>query len=161
MVSQCLRVPGARGQQPWERCPFALSDFWLASMSRRCQNSEGLREEKLTSSPSSKLGGVSHLSIPLPATGSSATHSRGSPPRSRYTAGQPPRQSMPWTVCVRRTPTPQGWATRSTFLDRCYPDPPFLPGSYAPPSRLPLFSRGLSTGKWKKGITQSRSADIG
>ncbi|PNI23456.1 CLUH isoform 10, partial [Pan troglodytes] len=38
--------------------------------------------------------------------------------KKRCTAGQPPRRSMPWIACAQRTPTPRGWATRSTFLDR-------------------------------------------
>lgn len=40
---------------------------------------------------------------------------------------------MPWTVCVRRTPTPPGWAMRSTFLDRCLQPGPALPGPLSPP----------------------------
>lgn len=40
---------------------------------------------------------------------------------------------MPWTACVQRMPTPQGWATRSTFLDRCLRPGPALPSPGTPP----------------------------
>lgn len=111
--------------------------------------------EKRSSQLGIALGGVSHFPIPSPAAGSNATRSRGSPPRSRCTAGQPLRQNMPWTVCVPRMPTPRGWAMRSTFLDRCYPAPPsqpafLVPGSFCASSGGSQ-SLGLSTGRWKKG----------
>lgn len=78
---------------------------------------------------------------------------------------------MPWTACARRMPTPQGWATRSTFLDRCLRPGPPLPGHLPPPLvgaglgsvHLPgcsiCFSVlltwepvGLSMGKWRKEL---------
>lgn len=88
------------------------------------------------------LGSVGCPISPLPTTGSSATRSRGSPPHSRYTAGQRPRRSTPWTVCAQRMPTPPGWATRSIFQDRCLqPGGPPL----ALPS-LPLVGARLGSG---------------
>lgn len=76
---------------------------------------------------------------PLLAAGSSATPSRGSPPHSRCIAGQRPRRSTPWTACGRRMPTPPGWATRSTFPDRCLRPSPT-------PLSLPLWGPGWVLG---------------
>lgn len=133
--------------------------------------------EKKGSGQGSEFSGLP-ISPPLPAIGSSATRSRGLPPRSRCTAGRPPRQSMPWTACAQRMPTPQGWATRSTFQDRCLRPGPALSGHLPPPPlvdarldsvRLPgrslcfsvLFAwepMGLSIGKWREKLL---SADCG